>query len=123
MKDDERTPPGRRSGPSRGATLLLLGAVLGAAVVLFAWMNTESVPVTVFLWEPEVPKALLMFAPLLVGFLFGWGMAALRERSRRRGKEARPGVGRQGSDDRQDEGGPDGKGDSDGADGRGRPGP
>lgn len=75
------TPP-PRAGPSRAATLLLIGAVLGAAVVLFAWMNTESVPVTVFLWEPELPKALLMFGPLLVGFLLGWGTAA-----RRRGRD------------------------------------
>lgn len=70
------------AGPSRAVTLLLVGAVLGAAVVLFAWMNTETVPVTVFLWEPEISKAILMFGPLAAGFVLGWGLAASRARSR-----------------------------------------
>ncbi len=77
---DEAEEPG--TGPSRAATLLLVGAVLGAAVVLFAWMNTETVPVTVFLWEPEISKAILMFGPLAAGFVLGWGLRASRARSR-----------------------------------------
>lgn len=89
------TPP---TGPSRAATLLLVGAVLGAAVVIFAWMNTDAVPVEVFLWEPEISKALLMFVPLAVGFVLGWGLRASRARKKteekKRGKgPAGPGAG------------------------------
>lgn len=100
MNRGRRTPPERRPRSSRAVTLLLVGAVLGAAVVLFAWMNTDSVSVTVFLWEPEVPKAVLMFGPLLVGFLLGWGTAAAR--GRRRGSSA---AGEEGAGDEDEAGG------------------
>lgn len=110
MNDPRPDAESPSTGPSRAATLLLIGAVLGAAIVLFAWMNTAPVRVTVFLWEPEVPKALLMFVPLVVGFLLGWGTAA----SRRRGRERRrPGRG----------GGGPGGGGEDGAEDAGEPTP
>lgn len=89
------TPPNSAAsdpGPSRAATLLLAGAVLGAAVVLFAWMNTDAVEVQVFLWTAEISKALLMFVPLAVGFLLGWGLRASRAR-RKRAEDRREGPG------------------------------
>ena len=66
-------------------------------MVLFAWMNTDAVPVAVFLWEPEISKALLMFVPLAVGFVLGWGLRASRARKKtekKRGKgPPEPGAG------------------------------
>lgn len=97
------------TGLSRAATLLLLGAVLGAGVVIFAWMNIEAVPVTVFLWEPEISKALLMFVPLVVGFILGWGLRASRSRKRERKRRERRKEGRSGSGG-ADEPGRDGRG-------------
>ena len=102
MNRQKRTGDTTPTGPSRAATLLLVGAVLGAAVVIFAWMNTDAVPVEVFLWEPEISKALLMFVPLAVGFLLGWGLRASRARTRRKrrkkerseGKDEERGPGR-----------------------------
>ena len=97
MNGEKRTGDPPRTGPSRAATLLLVGAVLGAAVVIFAWMNTDAVPVEVFLWEPEISKALLMFVPLAVGFVLGWGLRASRARKKSRKSEKegkkRPGPG------------------------------
>lgn len=83
MNGQERTADAPRTGPSRAVTLLMVGAVLGAAVVIFAWMNTDAVPVEVFLWEPEISKALLMFVPLAVGFVLGWGLRASRARKKK----------------------------------------
>lgn len=82
------------AGTSRAATLLLVGAVLGGAVVLFAWMNTDPVSVTVFLWEPEISKALLMFGPLAAGFVLGWALRASRARGRSRRDAERGGEGK-----------------------------
>jgi len=82
MTADRRGADTPRAGPSRAATLLLVGAALGAAVVIFAWMNTDAVPVKVFLWEPRISKALLMFAPLAIGLLLGWGLRASRARGK-----------------------------------------
>ena len=97
MNRQKRTGDTTPTGPSRAATLLLVGAVLGAAVVIFAWMNTDAVPVEVFLWEPEISKALLMFVPLAVGFVLGWGLRASRARKKtdeKRGKgKGPPGPG------------------------------
>ncbi len=99
---EKRTGDARGPGPSRAATLLLVGAVLGAAVVIFAWMNTDAVPVEVFLWEPEISKALLMFVPLAVGFVLGWGLRASRSRRKDRKKAEEKG----GAEGRSKEGGP-----------------
>lgn len=82
MTAEKRGADAPRTGPSRAATLLLIGAALGAAVVVFAWMNTDAVPVKVFLWEPRISKALLMFAPLAIGLLLGWGLRASRARGK-----------------------------------------
>lgn len=89
-KPTDDAPP---TGPSRAVTLLLIGAVLGAAVVIFAWMNTDAVPVQVFLWEPEISKALLMFVPLAVGFLLGWGLRASRGRKKEEKRREKRGPG------------------------------
>jgi len=86
MTPDERAADTPRAGPSRAATLLLVGAILGAAVVIFAWMNTDAVGVKVFLWEPRISKALLMFVPLAIGLVLGWGLRASRARKKKRKK-------------------------------------
>lgn len=97
MDDEKRTADATPAGPSRAATLLLVGAVLGAAVVIFAWMNTDAVPVEVFLWEPEISKALLMFVPLAIGFILGWGVRASRSRRKENGGGGRSGRGGSGA--------------------------
>lgn len=96
MNGQKRTDDAPPTGPSRAVTLLMVGAVLGAAVVIFAWMNTDAVPVEVFLWEPEISKALLMFVPLAVGFVLGWGLRASRARKKDRKKEEKSGEERKG---------------------------
>lgn len=104
MNGQKRTDGASPAGPSRAVTLLMVGAVLGAAVVIFAWMNTDAVPVEVFLWEPEISKALLMFVPLAVGFVLGWGLRA----SRARKKEEKRGGKRKGPKGSGPTGGPGG---------------
>lgn len=94
MNRQKRTGDATPTGPSRAVTLLLVGAVLGAAVVIFAWMNTDAVPVEVFLWEPEISKALLMFVPLAVGFVLGWGLRASRGRKKKEKTDEKRGKGK-----------------------------
>lgn len=88
MSRDERdislgsAPPKRSSGT---AVALVVGVLIGALVVVFAWINAEPVPVDLVLWRPEVSKSLLIFVPLVLGVGLGWSAAVVRlSRSRRR---------------------------------------
>jgi uncharacterized integral membrane protein len=56
--------------------------VLG--LLLFIFTNTDSVPITFFLWDVDAPLILVMLLPLLIGMALGLYIA------RNVGKDKKP---------------------------------
>ncbi|MFQ5746134.1 MAG: lipopolysaccharide assembly protein LapA domain-containing protein [Gemmatimonadota bacterium] len=69
----------------------LLALVLCAAVILFAFLNTQPVTVDLYVTQVRSSVALLVLGSLLGGILLGWSGARRRDRIRRR-TGAEPGL-------------------------------
>lgn len=78
-------PPSERHrrSPRSGANLkLLIGLILAGLVVMFTLQNADVVQLRFLFWTWSMPRALMIFGVLAVGFLLGWLLSSrLRRRS------------------------------------------
>jgi uncharacterized integral membrane protein len=66
---------------------LIIGIVVGAAVIVFAVQNTESVTYTFLAWSVTASRALVVIAVFAFGLLTGWlvtGIGRIGRMGRRR---------------------------------------
>lgn len=71
----------------QGAKQVLM-AVLGGLIVLFAFVNAESVTVNLLFTQVQLSLSLLILISALLGIGFGWLAGALRGRRKRKAVEA-----------------------------------
>lgn len=71
----------------QGAKQVLM-AVLGGLIVLFAFVNAESVTVNLLFTQVQLSLSLLILISALLGIAFGWLAGALRGRRKRKAVEA-----------------------------------
>lgn len=50
----------------------ILAAILIILVLVFVFQNIEVVKVSFLAWDVSMPRALLVFATLIVGIIVGW---------------------------------------------------
>ena len=50
-----------------GLTLLLLTLVL-----IFAVQNAALIDIQIFRWHVELPRSVILFSMLIIGFIIGW---------------------------------------------------
>lgn len=56
---------------------LVVTAILLLLVILFALQNSEVVEVEFLIWGVSIPRSLLIFLVLLIGFVTGWFVRGL----------------------------------------------
>lgn len=71
----------------QGAKQVLM-AVLGGLIVLFAFVNAESVTVNLLFTQVQLSLSLLILISAMLGIAFGWLAGALRGRRKRKAVEA-----------------------------------
>ena len=64
---------------------LTVTVVLLLLVALFAWQNSEIVEVEFLLWGISIPRSVLIFLVLIVGFVAGWFFRGMVRIVRRNG--------------------------------------
>lgn len=69
-------------------TKQVLMAVLGGLIVLFAFVNAESVTVNLLFAQVQLSLSLLILISAVLGVAFGWLAGALRGRRKRKAVEA-----------------------------------
>ena len=50
----------------------ILAAILFVLVLIFVFQNIEVVKVSFLTWDIAMPRALMVFATLIVGIIIGW---------------------------------------------------
>jgi len=63
---------------------LIIGIILGAAVIIFSVQNTETVTYDFLAWAITAPRAILVIAVFLFGLITGWLVTGLGRIGRRR---------------------------------------
>ena len=64
---------------------VIIGIVLGAAVIVFALQNAETVTYTFIAWSLSAPRAVVVLLAFVLGLVTGWletGLGRLRRRAR-----------------------------------------
>ncbi len=64
---------------------VLVGIVIGAAVVIFALQNTEMVSYSFLAWEITAPRVLMFLAVFILGAVTAWlatGISRIKHRKR-----------------------------------------
>jgi len=57
---------------------IIVGAILGIIVIIFAMQNTEFVTIKLFIWTFSTSRALMLIIVFLLGFLTGWIIRSIR---------------------------------------------
>ncbi|MBN1686998.1 MAG: LapA family protein [Spirochaetales bacterium] len=57
---------------------LIIGALLGILVVVFALQNLDTVTYTFFAWSLDVSRGVVVIIVLAVGIFVGWFLTGLR---------------------------------------------
>ena len=63
---------------------LIIGIILGAAVIVFSVQNTETVTYNFLAWAVTAPRAIVVILVFLFGLLTGWLVTGLGRVGRRR---------------------------------------
>lgn len=72
----------RRRRTRLGLSLRQLAVLaLGAAAVVFAWINAQPTEIELLVTRVRIPTSLVILLPLLLGFLLGWVEGHRRRRS------------------------------------------
>jgi len=69
-------------------TKILIILLLIILIVVFAIQNTQIVIVTLFFWDIQIPKALLIFSCIAVGLILGLFIPASKKKESNNVQEA-----------------------------------
>lgn len=60
----------------------ILGAVIGVLVIIFLFLNIETVDINFYFWTVTVNRAVMVLIVFLAGGISGWLISSLGQRNR-----------------------------------------